>query len=241
MIKMKYLLVSICAVVVQCCLFAAAAHANGDPDPVLEAALSPLYRQLDVTRDQLEVIRHQLDAVKALVHVPCKKDYLECSEVGPFGMEDGRIPDASITASSIWENSAGFVPARARLNLQDTSGGAGAGWCNDGASDNTNPWIQADLGCNATITGVITQGRGDYHEWVTQFKVAYSNDGQEWTDVTDDGSSTPMKFSGNSDQNTQVTTTFPKAFQARFLRILPTQWSTYCCMRFEVLGCKSHE
>ncbi|XP_038060527.1 lactadherin-like [Patiria miniata] len=234
MIKMKCLLTAIFAVLAQCCLFAAAAHDNGNCDSVLEAALRPLYSQLDV-------FRNQIDAVKACVHDSCcKKDVLECTEVGPFGMEDGRIPDASITASSMWSNRADHGPTRARLNLQ-VRGGAAA-WCNDEASD-PDPWIQVDFGSNVIITGVITQGRGDgnWRQWVTEFKVAYSNDGQEWTDVTDDGSSTPMKFPGNSDKNTRVTTTFPKAFQARFLRILPTQHHTHSSMRFEVLGCNSHE
>ncbi|XP_038052366.1 lactadherin-like [Patiria miniata] len=161
-------------------------------------------------------------------------DVLECSREGPFGMEDGRIPNESITASSVHPNRANFAPTRARLNLQ-VKGGAAA-WCNVG-HDETHPWIQLDLGSDATITGVITQGRGDHPDWVTEFKVAYSDDGQEWTDVIDNGSSTPMKFPGNSDQNTHVTTTFPKAFRAWFLRILPTQFHEYCCMRFEVLGC----
>ncbi|XP_038052363.1 lactadherin-like [Patiria miniata] len=150
-------------------------------------------------------------------------------------MEDGRIPDASITASSVHPNPADFGPTRARLNLQVTSGAAA--WCSAPRASDSNPWVQVDLGCNATITGVITQGRGEHQQWVTEFKVAYSDDGQEWTDVTDDGSRTTMKFPGNSDRNTHVTTTFPKAFQARFLRILPTQWYKYCCMRIEVIGC----
>ncbi|XP_038066493.1 lactadherin-like [Patiria miniata] len=150
-------------------------------------------------------------------------------------MEDGRISDASITASSVLFNSAKYLPTRARL---ETLAGA---WCNNGSSD-ANPWIQVDLGSHVTITGVITQGHGEgYTQWVTEFKVAYSDDGQEWTDVTDDGSSTPKKFPRNSDGDTHVTTTFPGAFQARFLRILPTQWNVYCCMRFEVLGCTNNE
>ncbi|XP_038060534.1 lactadherin-like [Patiria miniata] len=171
-------------------------------------------------------------------HVPPTDD-LKCSKGGPFGMEDGRIPDASITASSMWQNKTNHGPTRARLNLQ---AGSASAWCNTGASE-THPWIQVDLGSNVIITGVITQGRwdGNYLDWVTEFEVAYSDDGQEWTDVTDDESSTPMKFPGNFDKNTHVTTTFPKALQARFLRILPTQWERHCCMRFEVLGCTINE
>ncbi|XP_038051445.1 lactadherin-like isoform X1 [Patiria miniata] len=234
MIKMKYPLVAIFAVVAQCCLFAAAAHehAHGDSDSVLEAALRPLYSQLDVFRDQL-------DAVKVFVHVPCKKAKyptdLECSEAGPLGMEDGRIPDANITASTFWSNSAAWAPYRGRLNLE------GAAWLYAGSSD-PNPWIQVDFGGRVIITGVITQGRPDnYNQWVTEFQVAYSNDGQQWTDVTAEGESAPTKFPGNSDRSNPVTTTFPKALQTRFLRILPTEWSAHCSMRLEVLGCKSHE
>ncbi|XP_038060524.1 lactadherin-like [Patiria miniata] len=134
-----------------------------------------------------------------------------------------------------------FASFRTQCCGKQVTGGATA-WCNAGARD-TNPWIQVDFSCSVVITGVITQGRGNRNrnQWVTEFKVAFSDDGQEWTDVTNNGSSTPMKFPGNSDQNTHVTTTFPKAFQARFLRILPTQWSSHCCMRFEVLGCTINE
>ncbi|XP_038060521.1 lactadherin-like [Patiria miniata] len=155
-------------------------------------------------------------------------------------MEDGRIPDASITVSSMWRNWAHFGPTRARLNLEATRGSAA--WCN---YRDPNPWVQVDLG-SVIITDVITQGRGDYiygnfDQWVTDFKVAFSDDGVDWTDVTNDGSCSPMKFPGNSDRNTHVTTTFPKAFQARFLRILPTRCHGHCCMRFEVLGCTIKE
>ncbi|XP_038065786.1 lactadherin-like [Patiria miniata] len=152
-------------------------------------------------------------------------------------MEDGRIPDASITASSVYNNDQGlFGPTRARLGNPDHDGA----WCRAGTVD-TDPWIQVDLGSNATITGVITQLPPGRYYWVEEFKVAFSDDGQEWTDVTDCGSSTPMKFPANFDENNHVTTTFPKAFQARFLRILPTQWKAACCMRFEVLGCTINE
>ena len=56
--------------------------------------------------------------------------------------------------------------------------------------DNQQPWILVDLGQVTTITGVVTQGRGGGYcdgekelkkevedTWVSQFKVAYSDDG----------------------------------------------------------------
>lgn len=35
------------------------------------------------------------------------------------------------------------------------------------------------------VTGVITQGRGDGSEWVSEYLVSYSPDGESWNYVTD--------------------------------------------------------
>ncbi|XP_038060495.1 retinoschisin-like [Patiria miniata] len=155
-----------------------------------------------------------------------------CSVEGPLGMEDGRIPDERITASSFWQNRADHAPPRARLNIQ----GYAAAWCNEETTDNISPWIQVDFVDTVTITGLITQGRGDNDQRVTEYQVTYSDDGQSWHHVTDaDG--TTMKFPGNKDRNTLVTTRLPFALRTRILRIHPTAWNLYCSMRFEVIGC----
>ena len=52
-------------------------------------------------------------------------------------------------------------------------------------------------------TNVILQGRGDYPQWVTSFKVTYSLEGQYWYDV-DDGKT----FEGNNDKTTKKVLTF---------------------------------
>ncbi|XP_038060479.1 lactadherin-like [Patiria miniata] len=149
-----------------------------------------------------------------------------CSVEGPLGMEDGRIPDERITASSFWANRADHAPTRARLNTQ----GYAAAWCNDDSTDNISPWIQVDFNGTVTITGLITQGRGDNDQRVTEYQVTYSNDRQSWDHVSDaDG--TPMKFPGNNDMNTLVTTRFPFALRTRFLRIHPIAWNEHCSMR----------
>ncbi|XP_038060458.1 lactadherin-like [Patiria miniata] len=114
--------------------------------------------------------------------------------------------------------------------------GFAAAWCYDKITDNTSPWIQVDFVGTVTITGLITQASGDYTYWVTEYQVTYSEDGQSWNNVTDaDG--TPIKFPGNKDMNTLVTTRLPFALRTRILRIHPTEWNNYCCMRFEVIGC----
>ncbi|XP_038060459.1 retinoschisin-like [Patiria miniata] len=146
-------------------------------------------------------------------------------------MEDGRIRDERITASSFRFNLASYVPPRARLNIQ----GHAAGWVSNYSTDRS-PWIQVDFVGTVTITGLITQGRGDMDYWVTEYQVTYSEDGQSWHHVTDaDG--TPIKFPGNKDRNTLVTTRLPFALRTRILRIHPTDWHWHCSMRFEVIGC----
>ncbi|XP_038060475.1 lactadherin-like [Patiria miniata] len=163
----------------------------------------------------------------------CRVGILICSVEEPLGMEDGRIKDERITASSFWQNDADYAPPKARLNTQRRP----AAWCNDKTTDDISPWIQVDFNGIVTITGLITQGRGDSpRQRVEEYQVTYSEDGQSWNNVTDaDG--TPIKFPGNKDRNTPVTTHLPFALRTRILRIHPTAWNHHCSMRFEVIGC----
>ncbi|XP_038058849.1 lactadherin-like [Patiria miniata] len=156
-------------------------------------------------------------------------DVLECNEAGPFGMEDGRIPDASITASSY---STSYPPREGRLNFDD--GSWRSGWCNADRRE-LQPWIQVDLGCDGIITSVITQGMRGYSSTVISYRVAYSDDGREWTVLTNNGSVVYLRGSYNND--TAVTNTLPRAIRARFLRIYPRGYYVGICMRFEVVGC----
>ena len=81
-----------------------------------------------------------------------------------MGMENGDIPDASIQASSEY-SSLNMHAYNARLNA------ATGGW----AAKNDIPWIQADMGYQTYLSGVITQGdggHGGFDDWVTSFKVS---------------------------------------------------------------------
>ncbi|XP_022103183.1 retinoschisin-like [Acanthaster planci] len=158
-------------------------------------------------------------------------DVSGCSLEERLGMEDGLIPDDRITASSVRKNLANYAPQRARLGTQ---GWAGA-WCYDDKSD-SHPWIQVDFSSRVTVSGLVTQGRSDYEAWVTEYQVAYRDDKHALNHVTDAVGS-PVKFPGNTDQNTHVATRLPKPLRTRLLRILPTGWHSYCCIRFDVIGC----
>ena len=88
-------------------------------------------------------------------------------------MEDGAISDAQISASSQWD--ANHAAKQGRLHFQAVSGKAGS-W--SAKANNVNQWLQIDLGNqNAKVTIVATQGRNAYSQWVTKYKLQYSDDG----------------------------------------------------------------
>ncbi|XP_072048961.1 lactadherin-like [Amphiura filiformis] len=162
-----------------------------------------------------------------------------------LGLEDGRILDNQLTASSVPDGNRG--PSNARLNRlaqYPTTGSWSAKY------NNVNQWIQVDLGVSTWVTGVLTQGRaynvdarffggGDCcPQWVTNFKVQYSNDGTNWHYVKSANNQDAMIFVGNTDQTTVVTNLFPAPIEASFIRILPTEWNVRISLRFEVVGCQ---
>ncbi|KAG7246437.1 hypothetical protein CRUP_010358, partial [Coryphaenoides rupestris] len=96
-----------------------------------------------------------------------------------------------------------------------------------------------DLESPKRVTGIITQGAKDFGtvQFVTAFKVSYSNDGQSWTVVKDKTTNTDTIFPGNSDNNVHKTNVFDLPFFARFVRVLPWAWHERITLRLELLGC----
>ena len=87
-------------------------------------------------------------------------------------MESRAISDAQISASSEWHPN--YAAIQGRLNFQAGNGKSGA-W--SAKHSNQNQWLQVDLGSGKNITHLATQGRNGYNQWVTSYKVEYSNRG----------------------------------------------------------------
>lgn len=90
-------------------------------------------------------------------------------------MESGAISDAQISASTTFS---GALAARCgRLHLQ--GGGCHGSWSVD--IRDTNQWLQVDFANRfTTVTRVATQGRTVHNQWVTMYRLQYSNDGAEF-------------------------------------------------------------
>ncbi|XP_031566310.1 venom prothrombin activator oscutarin-C non-catalytic subunit-like isoform X1 [Actinia tenebrosa] len=145
----------------------------------------------------------------------------------PVGIEDGRIPDSAMTASSI--NSAATKADRGRLNLNSH------GWIS--RHNNPNQYLRIDLGKETSVTKVATQGRFNVGQWVTSYYLRYSLDGTHW--VTYKQNSVDKIFSGNADQNTIVSHVLNPRIEARFIEFKPRTWKGHIVMRVEVYGCNS--
>ncbi|XP_030222385.1 lactadherin isoform X2 [Gadus morhua] len=158
-----------------------------------------------------------------------------CSE--SLGIRSRLVSDRQITASSVFRTwgieAFSWQPHYARLDKQGKTNAWAA------ASNNRSEWLQVDLESPKRVTGIITQGAKDFGsvQFVTAFKVSYSNDGQSWATVKDDTAKTDMIFQGNSDNNVHKNNAFEPPFYARFVRVVPWAWHERITLRMELLGC----
>ncbi len=115
-----------------------------------------------------------------------------------LGLEDGRLHDNQITASSSYSET--HKPSNARLNNPGEWAASFIPGCWSTATNDLNQWIQVSLEESRWISGVITQGRsalsGDFHiQFVTKYKVEYSDGDINWTYVKNDLSNQDVRIS----------------------------------------------
>jgi len=81
------------------------------------------------------------------------------------------------------------------------------------------------------IYKVATQGRQDLNQWVTRYRIYYSQDGRRW--VAYKKNSRVVSFRGNRDRNTVQQHVFRPTIIARYVRINPTGWYRHISLRAE--------
>ena len=98
--------------------------------------------------------------------------------------------DSQITASSQYRDHHSYGARLARLHFQKT-GQAKGGWAAD--VGDIYPWLQIDLGSQyVRVIRLATQGRNGYtpSQFVTRYKLQYSNDGETFGCYTEQGQTT---------------------------------------------------
>ncbi|XP_060103746.1 contactin-associated protein-like 2 [Heteronotia binoei] len=139
------------------------------------------------------------------------------------------LAHSSFSSSSYLSNS--YAPGYAKLNKR---GGAG-GWC---PSDSDHyQWLQVDFGNRKQISSIATQGRYSSSDWVTQYRMLYSDTGRNWKPYHQDGN--VWAFPGNLNSDGVVRHDLQHPVVARYVRILPLDWSGegQIGLRTEVYGC----
>ena len=119
------------------------------------------------------------------------------------------------TYSSVYSNSgAGTGYARSMLDSAE---------CWYPKHRSAGEWMQIDAGDGVMVSGVITQGRAGYNQWVTQYSVDVA--------LFPNGPFTRVgSFEGNSDRDTKELRGFTPV-RARYVRIVVDGWYSSIAMR----------
>ncbi|XP_074628770.1 EGF-like repeat and discoidin I-like domain-containing protein 3 isoform X1 [Acropora palmata] len=168
-----------------------------------------------------------------------KNDY-ECVGCNrALGMESNEILDKQITASS--EFDAIHAAHQGRLNFQAVVSGSSrkaGSW--SALVNDQHQWLQVELLKEESfVTSVATQGRnsGIYNQWITKYKLQYSNNDVNFEYYQDEGQNTTKVFTGNFDGDSIVRHNLNPPIRARYIRFQPIAWSDHISMRVELYGC----
>jgi len=141
------------------------------------------------------------------------------------GLDDRKIVYAGVaedkrTYSSVWNNDAiGTGHARSMIDSEQA-------W--SAKTNQAGEWMQLDLGEEKTVIGTVIQPRDTNYQYVTEYTVSTSVDGNTWTEVggSYDGHGSELKeniFSGGA------------IVRARYVRFIVKTWSTHISLRGDVL------
>lgn len=118
--------------------------------------------------------------VKSLKYLLPPLNILECQR--PLGVANGAITELQITAST--EYNSELAPMFGRLFNW-------SGWST--AVNNVSEWLQIDLGQkNVKVIGAATQGRHNSGQWVTTYKLQYSDEGVSFTYYKEESQTSDM-------------------------------------------------
>eukprot|EP00035_Acanthoeca_spectabilis_P028410 m.470549 g.470549 ORF g.470549 m.470549 type:complete len:692 (+) comp29953_c0_seq1:220-2295(+) len=181
------------------------------PMPALShAALPPSWRVIDMSeldeRRRVQLLRQR------------RWEAWVTEEVNP--------PEEVRAYSSVWENNAlGHGHARSMLDSPQ-------GWSAD--KNQSNHWLQVDLGVQREVVGFWIQGRANADQWVTELTLQTSLDGDHFS-TTPTSSENAEVLDGSEGKNNKARRWLQDAVPARFVRFLPTAWHGHPSARVAVL------
>ncbi|KAL9963496.1 hypothetical protein ACROYT_G027007 [Oculina patagonica] len=142
----------------------------------------------------------------------------------PLGMQNGKILDSQITASS---QVTGFEAFKARLYGSS---------CWKSAKNSSGEFLEINFREKEYVKAIKTQGDPQEDNWTEQFYVAFTL-GSVWENVTWPYHGV-KKFKGNRDRNHYIIHYLRKqSFRATSVRIYPLKWHGNMALRLELYSC----
>eukprot|EP00042_Codosiga_hollandica_P059247 m.908496 g.908496 ORF g.908496 m.908496 type:complete len:2276 (+) comp60102_c0_seq5:98-6925(+) len=141
----------------------------------------------------------------------------------PIGMQDGRLADSKISASSSVDDK--HLAHHARLEH-------GQAWC-PASESFADAFLQIAFPSIKLVRGIQTQGATDAPHWVSSYAMESSLDGRIWSAYRELGE--VRGFVANADSTTIATNILEEPVHAKFLRIWPSEFTGAPALRCEVL------
>ena len=95
-------------------------------------------------------------------------------------------------------------------------------------------WLQLDLGGSMFVTGIVTQGRPDWEQYVKRYTVQGSIDGITWIDMPCKNVDSLDRCIGSSDRSTKVTNEFAQVVNVRYVKLFVKDYYVYASLRMSV-------
>ena len=143
-----------------------------------------------------------------------------------LGVESGNISNIAMMSSTILNASS--LPHFGRLRKQLGR----CAWIPATSADRNSSWLQVDLGTLTNVSAVATQGSCSGDQWTKSYVIKYSENGVDWKHYGELG--TIRVFTGNNDSSSVVKNYIKSPFEARFVRISPTNWHKNPALRIEL-------
>ncbi|KAK3550975.1 hypothetical protein QTP70_011460 [Hemibagrus guttatus] len=102
------------------------------------------------------------------------------------------------------------------------------------------PYLQIDLLRPYNITGLLTQGGGQFDTFVSSFYLQFSTNGSQWftyKELITDARPNAKVFLGNHDDRSVMQNRLDRMVLARFVRVLPHDFQNGIYLRVELMGC----
>ncbi|NXY34140.1 DCBD1 protein, partial [Pomatorhinus ruficollis] len=130
---------------------------------------------------------------------------------------DDVLEVVAFNASSWWHEVNALGQDRAWVAERAALSTTGHSWAAEPGAEAA--WLELDLGTRRNVTGIITKGSSEQHNYyVTSYHISSSRDGRNWRPYRGSSGQEDKVFEGNADSQGEVSNTFIPPMVARYIR-----------------------